>query len=33
MELMTGPQSAAQRYAFFAERAANKIPDIPPTPR
>jgi 3-hydroxyacyl-CoA dehydrogenase len=29
MELMTGPQSAAQRYAFFAERAANKIPDIP----
>src|SRR6056297_4295943 len=29
MELMTGPQSAAQRYYFFAERAANKIPDIP----
>ena len=28
MELMTGPQSGAQRYAFFAERAANKIPDI-----
>ena len=28
-ELMTGPQSAAQRYYFFAERAANKIPDIP----
>ena len=28
-ELVTGPQSAAQRYAFFAERAANKIPDIP----
>ena len=28
MELMTGPQSAAQRYAFFAERQANKIPDI-----
>ncbi len=28
LELMTGPQSAAQRYAFFAERAANKIPDI-----
>jgi 3-hydroxyacyl-CoA dehydrogenase len=26
MELMTGPQSAAQRYYFFAERAANKIP-------
>ena len=29
-ELMTGPQSAAQRYAFFAERAANKVPDIAP---
>ena len=29
MELMTGPQSGAQRYYFFAERAANKIPDIP----
>jgi 3-hydroxyacyl-CoA dehydrogenase len=29
MELMMGGQSAAQRYAFFAERAANKIPDIP----
>jgi 3-hydroxyacyl-CoA dehydrogenase len=29
-ELMTGPQSAAQRYAFFAQRAANKIPDIAP---
>jgi 3-hydroxyacyl-CoA dehydrogenase len=28
-ELMTGSQSAAQRYAFFAERAANKVPDIP----
>lgn len=28
-ELMSGPQSAAQRYYFFAERAANKIPDIP----
>ena len=28
MELMTGPQSAAQRYAFFAQRQANKIPDI-----
>lgn len=26
MELMSGPQSAAQRYAFFAERAANKVP-------
>ena len=29
LELMTGSQSAAQRYYFFAERAANKIPDIP----
>jgi len=29
MSLMTGPQSAAQRYAFFAERQANKIPDVP----
>jgi 3-hydroxyacyl-CoA dehydrogenase len=28
-ELMAGPQSAAQRYYFFAERAANKIPDVP----
>ncbi len=28
-ELMSGPQSGAQRYYFFAERAANKIPDIP----
>ena len=28
-ELMTGPQSAAQRYAFFAERQAAKIPDVP----
>jgi 3-hydroxyacyl-CoA dehydrogenase len=27
-ELMAGPQSAAQRYYFFAERAANKVPDI-----
>ncbi len=27
-ELMTGPQSAAQRYYFFAERAANKVPGI-----
>lgn len=27
-ELMTGPQSEAQRYCFFAERSANKIPDI-----
>jgi 3-hydroxyacyl-CoA dehydrogenase len=29
MELMMGPQSAAQRYYFFAERAAQKIPDVP----
>ncbi|HEX4096652.1 MAG TPA: 3-hydroxyacyl-CoA dehydrogenase NAD-binding domain-containing protein [Caulobacteraceae bacterium] len=28
-ELMRGSQSAAQRYAFFAERQANKIPDVP----
>jgi len=28
-ELMAGPQSAAQRYYFFAERQANKIPDVP----
>ncbi len=27
-ELMSGPQSAAQRYAFFAERQAQKIPDV-----
>jgi 3-hydroxyacyl-CoA dehydrogenase len=29
MEVMTGAQSAAQRYYFFAERLANKIPDVP----
>ncbi|WP_300574641.1 3-hydroxyacyl-CoA dehydrogenase NAD-binding domain-containing protein [Phenylobacterium sp.] len=29
LELMSGPQSAAQRYAFFAERQAQKIPDVP----
>ncbi|MBU1375401.1 MAG: enoyl-CoA hydratase/isomerase family protein [Alphaproteobacteria bacterium] len=28
-ELMSGAQSAAQRYYFFAERQANKIPDVP----
>jgi 3-hydroxyacyl-CoA dehydrogenase len=28
-ELMASSQSAAQRYAFFIERAANKIPDVP----
>jgi 3-hydroxyacyl-CoA dehydrogenase len=26
---VSGPQSAAQRYYFFAERQAQKIPDIP----
>ena len=29
MELMTGQQSAAQRYFFFAERKANKIDGLP----
>ena len=29
LELMTGEQSAAQRYAFFAEREVWKIPDVP----
>jgi 3-hydroxyacyl-CoA dehydrogenase len=28
-EVLTGPQSAAQRYAFFAERQAAKVPDVP----
>ncbi len=28
-ELMTGTQSAAQRYYFFAERQAAKVPDVP----
>ncbi|HSP26436.1 MAG TPA: 3-hydroxyacyl-CoA dehydrogenase NAD-binding domain-containing protein, partial [Saliniramus sp.] len=28
-ELVAGEQSAAQRYAFFAERQAGKIPDVP----
>jgi len=27
--LVTSPQSTAQRYCFFAERQANKIPDVP----
>lgn len=27
-ELLAGPQSAAQRYAFFAERQVAKVPDI-----
>ena len=30
-ELLTSPESAAQRYFFFAERIAAKIPDVPPT--
>ena len=29
MGLMTGIKSEAQRYYFFAERQANKIPDVP----
>ncbi|MBX3485037.1 3-hydroxyacyl-CoA dehydrogenase NAD-binding domain-containing protein [Phenylobacterium sp.] len=29
MGLMAGSQSAAQRYYFFAERQAQKIPDVP----
>lgn len=29
MELMTGEQSAAQRYSFFADREVWKIPDVP----
>jgi 3-hydroxyacyl-CoA dehydrogenase len=29
VELVEGPQSAAQRYLFFAEREAARIPDIP----
>ena len=34
MELLVSPESAAQRYAFFAERAAAKVPDVPEdTPR
>ncbi|MGY3103571.1 MULTISPECIES: 3-hydroxyacyl-CoA dehydrogenase NAD-binding domain-containing protein [unclassified Bradyrhizobium] len=28
-ELLSGPQSRAQRYYFFAERQARKIPDVP----
>ena len=30
MKLMTGSQSAAQRYMFFAQRQVTKIPDIEP---
>ncbi len=29
MELMSGPQAAAQQYFFFAERQAGKVPDVP----
>ena len=29
MELLGSPESAAQRYAFFAERQAAKVPDVP----
>jgi 3-hydroxyacyl-CoA dehydrogenase len=29
LELMAGDQSIAQRYVFFAERAATRVPDIP----
>jgi 3-hydroxyacyl-CoA dehydrogenase len=28
-ELMSGPQSKAQQYYFFAEREAAKVPDVP----
>ncbi|HKT71860.1 MAG TPA: 3-hydroxyacyl-CoA dehydrogenase NAD-binding domain-containing protein [Steroidobacteraceae bacterium] len=28
-ELLQSPESAAQRYAFFAEREAAKVPDLP----
>jgi 3-hydroxyacyl-CoA dehydrogenase len=30
LELVASPESKAQRYAFFAEREAAKIPDVPP---
>src|SRR6185312_15156950 len=29
LKLLQGDQSKAQRYFFFAEREANKIPDVP----
>ncbi len=29
--LVSGPESAAQRYVFFAEREVWKIPDVPPS--
>jgi 3-hydroxyacyl-CoA dehydrogenase len=31
LELVTSPESAAQRYVFFAEREVWKIPDVPPS--
>ena len=31
MELLAGRQSAAQRHAFFSERQAAKVPDVPET--
>jgi len=31
IELVTGPQSAAQRHVFFAERQVWKVPDVPDT--
>jgi 3-hydroxyacyl-CoA dehydrogenase len=30
-QLVTSPESAAQRYVFFAEREVWKIPDVPPS--
>src|SRR3989304_3603606 len=30
LELMSSAESKAQRYIFFAEREAAKIPDVPP---
>ncbi|WP_024794944.1 3-hydroxyacyl-CoA dehydrogenase NAD-binding domain-containing protein [Tomitella biformata] len=33
LELVGGPQSAARRHAFFAERAAQRIPGLAATPR
>ena len=31
IQLLQSPESAALRHAFLAERAASKIPDVPPT--
>jgi 3-hydroxyacyl-CoA dehydrogenase len=31
MRLLAGDQSNAQRHVFFAERAARKVPDMPPS--